>query len=78
MKSQMNPGSIPIPGGDTKVENPDGVSITFDNGNDQRHSAYDAKFFSNGCSYGAFNREGSGPFIMMDEPTVETTRRKGS
>lgn len=76
MKSQRNPGSIPIPGGNTKVENPDGVMKTY--GDEVVSSAYDASFFGDGCSYGAFARDyADGPFLSvpMSGRKRETTNR---
>ena len=70
MKSQQNPGSIPIPTCDEiKVENPDGVYLTYGDA-DLRHSAYDAFYLGNGRSLGPFARDDG-----MFAPDVETTDR---
>lgn len=74
MKSQRNPGSIPIPAGDVKTETPDGVSKTYDD--EVCNSAYDAMFFGDKVSYGAFTREGDGPFITTYNQRETTSRKK--
>ena len=48
--------AIPVPTGDVRVDNPDGVSRTF--GNEVRHSLYDSRGgVYQGLSYGAFPDE---------------------
>lgn len=73
MKSQRET-FIPPPTGNTKVENPDGNFKT--SGSDVPHSAYDAAFFGDGYGYGAFTREGDGPFLFMHERKRESTKRE--
>lgn len=78
MKSQQNTGSIPVPDGDTKTETPDGVSKTYDNGESLCNSAYDARWFGDGMSFGAFPYESDDAFSPYPrEPKRESTRRKG-